>query len=272
MDDVGQPSSTRPRALWQLGLFGLIALSGVILLTGLGVWQLERRVWKLDLIQHVEQRVHAPAVPAPGPSQWPDIDDKETYRRVQVHGHFQADRDTLVKAVTERGSGYWVVSPFRTTDGFTVLINRGFIPDDAARGTWRKNDDAENPTDLTGLLRMTEPRGGFLRQNDPAADRWYSRDISAIATARALGEVAPYFIDRGAGANPDDLPIGGLTVIRFPNNHLVYAFTWFILALMLIAAIFYVGRLEWQARKSALFDKDGSTSQTKIQHDQEIQT
>ena len=42
---------------------------------------------------------------------------------------------------------------------------------------------------------MTEPGGGFLRRNDPAAGRWHSRDVRAIAAARGLDEVAPYFID-----------------------------------------------------------------------------
>jgi surfeit locus 1 family protein len=32
----------------------------------LGNWQLERRLWKLDLIEKVETRVHAPAESAPG--------------------------------------------------------------------------------------------------------------------------------------------------------------------------------------------------------------
>lgn len=269
MDDDGHSPSSRPRALWQLGLFGLIGLSGVLLLTGLGVWQLERRVWKLDLIQRVEQRVHAPAVPAPGPSQWPGIDDGESYRHVEISGHFRAGRDTLVKAVTERGSGSWVISPFQTDEGFTVLINRGFVPDDAAQDSWQVSDVTAQA--VTGLLRMTEPGGGFLRRNDPAAGRWYSRDVAAIAAARALGTVAPYFIDRDAGANAQDLPVSGLTIIRFPNNHLVYALTWFGLALMLIAAMLYVGRYECRMRRSMRFDKAGSASHTKTTHDQGMQ-
>lgn len=270
MDDDGHSASARPRALWQLGLLGLIGLSGVLVLTGLGVWQLERRVWKLDLIQRVEQRVHAPAAPAPGPSQWPEINDRDSYRHIEVSGHFRADRDTLVKAVTERGSGYWVMSPFQTDDSFTVLINRGFVPDSAAKDSWKISEVAAQ-TALTGLLRMTEPGGGFLRRNDPAADRWYSRDVAAIAVAGSLGITAPYFIDRDAGANAQDLPIGGLTVLRFPNNHFVYAFTWFSLALMLIAAMLHVGRYEWRMRRSMRFDKAGSASQTKTTHDQGMQ-
>lgn len=266
MDDDGHSPRSRPRALWQLGLFGLIGLSGVLLLTGLGVWQLERRVWKLDLIQRVERQAHAPAVAAPGPSQWPGIGDRDSYRHVEVSGHFRAGRDTLVKAVTEHGSGSWVISPFQADGGFTVLINRGFVPDDAAQASWQVSDVPART--VTGLLRMTEPRGGFLRHNDPAAGRWYSRDVAAIAAAKALGTTAPYFIDQDAGANARDLPIGGLTVLHFPNNHLVYALTWFSLALMLIAAMLYVGRYEWRMRSSIRFDKAGSASQTKTTHDQ----
>ena len=32
-------------------------------------------------------------------------------------------------AVTELGSGYWVLTPLATR-GFTVLVNRGFVPQD----------------------------------------------------------------------------------------------------------------------------------------------
>ena len=91
---------------------------------------------------------------------------------------------------------------------------------------------------MTGLLRITEPHGGFLHDNDPAHDRWYSRDVEAIAQARGLSRVAPYFIDADAApAGPDDRgsspgPIGGLTVIAFRNDHLLYAITWFSLALL----------------------------------------
>ena len=85
---------------------------------------------------------------------------------------------------------------------------------------------------MTGLLRLSEPGGGFLRSNDPRADRWYSRDVAAIAARRGLGTTVPYFIDADAADTVRSGPVGGLTVVRFPNNHLAYAITWFILALM----------------------------------------
>ena len=106
-------------------------------------------------------------------------------------------------------------------------------------------------TKVTGLLRMTEPRGGFLRHNDPGANRWYSRDVQAIAASHGLTRVAPFFIDaetvpRALATNGPGVavPVAGLTVITFHNSHLVYAITWYTLALMVAAAIWLVIRSE----------------------------
>ena len=57
---------------------------------------------------------------------------------------------------------------------------------------------------------------------------------AAIAKAKRLGPVAPYFIDAGPGPGDARQPIGGLTILSFPNNHLQYALTWFLLALCLV--------------------------------------
>ncbi|RTL51910.1 MAG: SURF1 family protein [Bradyrhizobiaceae bacterium] len=218
------------------------------MLLALGVWQLERRIWKLDLIQRVDQRVRAEPVAAPGPESWQHINaSDDAYRHVRVTGHFMPGHDTLVQAVTELGGGYWLLSPFQTTDGFRVLVNRGFVPPD--RSQWQIDNATGPDIALTGLLRISEPGGGFLRHNDPASGRWYSRDVAAIAAARNIDGVAPYFIDADASAQ-GGFPAGGLTVIAFPNNHLVYALTWFSLAAMLAGWSFYALRQEYLLRLS----------------------
>ena len=247
---VGNGAQERtPTPALKLFAFGAVATIGAAVLMGLGVWQLERRVWKLDLISRVEQRVHAASVSAPGPSSWPRINaTDDAYRRVRVTGHFLGARETLVQAVTERGGGYWVVAPFRAMEGFTVLVNRGFVPAERAESESRATQ-APGDTTLTGLLRVTEPGGAFLRHNDPATDRWYSRDVAAIAAARRIQEVAPYFIDVDRSADPAALPVGGLTIIAFPNNHLLYALTWFGLAVMLAGWSLYVALQEWRFRR-----------------------
>lgn len=224
-----------------------LAVTGVFL--ALGTWQVERRIWKLDLIARVEARIHAEPVPAPGPEEWPGLTGASAeYRRVRLTGRFAHDRATLVQALTERGAGFWVMVPLVADRGFTVLVNRGFVPGQARERAARAAGEPEGALTVTGLLRLSEPGGGFLRANDPGADRWFSRDVAAIAAARGLGRgsdgepLAPYFIDADAAPNPGGLPLGGLTVVAFPNNHLVYALTWYALALMTAGALLYALR------------------------------
>ena len=210
------------------GVVALLWIGAIAGLLWLGTWQVHRRAWKLDLIARVDARIHAVPVPAPlGAGK----DDE--YRRIAATGTFVPGKDSFVQAVTDRGPGWWVMTPLRTTDARTILVNRGYVAARTVRPT------LPGRTTVTGLLRLTEPGGGFLRTNDPAADRWYSRDVVAIAQRRALGPVATYFIDADdAHAGPGQ-PVGGLTVIDFPNNHLVYAITWYTLAAMGIAGFSY---------------------------------
>ena len=221
-----------------------VATSVVFLvLVGLGVWQVQRLSWKLDLIARVDRRVHAPPEAAPGPHLWPTINaEADEYRHVSVRGRFLNERETLVQAVTELGAGFWVLTPLQSEAGDTTLVNRGFVPPDRREPATRSAGQIVGLTKVTGLLRLTEPKGGFLRRNDPPDNRWYSRDVAAIAAARGLTDVAPYFIDADDAANPGGYPVGGLTVVAFPNNHLVYALTWFALATMLAAVV------GWQVR------------------------
>jgi len=229
------PSRGRARPSAWLAIAALLGIAGLI---ALGVWQIERLSWKLALIDRVEQRIHAVSEPMPPMASWPLINaSHDEYRRVTVTGRFMHDRETLVKAVTDEGAGFWVLTPLETADGTMVLINRGFVPPERREKAARQAGNPAAPVAITGLLRLTEPKGGFLRANDPAGNRWYSRDVEAIAAARGLPRVAPFFIDADATPNPGGYPQGGLTVVTFHNNHLIYALTWFGLALMLAAAL-----------------------------------
>jgi len=233
-------------------MLGCLALLAVVLFVGfsaLGVWQVKRLEWKRALIAQVDARVHADPVAAPGPEQWRRIED-ETYRRVNLTGDFLKG-EALVQANTERGPGFWVMAPMRTDQGFIVLVNRGFVTSDR-RDPATRTGVSTGTTSVVGLLRQSEPGGGFLRENEPQAGRWYSRDVSAIARAQGLDAmslpVAPYFVD--AGPTPEGVwPVGGLTVIQFKNTHAVYAMTWFALALMVAGATWYVARVERRLRR-----------------------
>jgi surfeit locus 1 family protein len=249
--ETDMPGARRrpPLALAALAVAALAAFAGF---SALGLWQLERRTWKLDLIARVEARIHAPPEAAPGPAEWPAVSAAtDEYRRVRLNGRFIPGRETLTQAATDLGAGYWVIAPFRTTEGFTVLVNRGFVSPERRDPATRGGDAPSGEAMVVGLLRISEPHGGFLRANEPEADRWRSRDVAAIAAARGLGEAAPYFVDADATPNPGGWPVGGLTVVAFRNSHLVYALTWFALALMVVGAAAIVARHEARGRRKS---------------------
>jgi surfeit locus 1 family protein len=224
----------------------------------LGTWQVVRLQWKLALIERVDQRVHALASDAPGRERWPQISaDSDEYRHVRLSGRFLYPRTAAVQASTTLGSGFWLLTPLQMANGETVLINRGFVKSAPQATQADAVSGAGETVAVTGLLRMTEPHGGFLRTNDPAAGRWFSRDVQAIAAAQGLSNAAPYFVDadkdgitvadaataaKPAAEQGAEAPVGGLTVIAFHNNHLVYALTWYALALMVAGACYWVVR------------------------------
>lgn len=227
----------------------------------LGTWQVKRLLWKQDLIARVDARVHAEPVPAPRAAEWPRVAaDTHEYLRVRVRGTLLYDYTTRVQTTTALGIGFWLMTPLCTDDGI-VFVNRGFVPmrpgdlqlpAPPVAGPAPCAAAAGKPVEIAGLLRLPEPKGRILRENDPAGDRWYTRDIGPMAAKRGMPQAAPFFVDAPAGQeHPRDArekPTGGLTVIAFPNNHLVYALTWFALAAMVAGGYYLVLRYDRQRR------------------------
>lgn len=218
-----------------------IALIVVMALASAGfvalcAWQVQRLGWKRDLIARVEQRLAAVPVPPPTGA----VGRAHEYLRVRLYGRFEPG-EVRVQASTALGGGHWLMAPLRLDDGRAVLVNRGFVPPGQAAAA-----PPDGVVELIGLLRLTEPHGGPLRDNDPAVGRWYSRDVAGIAAQlRLAGPVAPFFVDEAADpAQPQRWPRPGLTVVRFANNHAVYAATWAALAAMAAAAAGWLWREE----------------------------
>jgi surfeit locus 1 family protein len=235
-------------------LFGILTVLAICLFLALGVWQVQRLAWKTDLIARVSARVNAPAVQAPARPEWSRVNKADDeYRHITLHGRFLNDAEAQVYTVSDYGPGYWVMTPLRRDDGSVVYVNRGFVPMDKRAPSTRTEGQWQGEVTVTGLLRMSETRGWLLQQaNDPAHDAWYRRDIAAIAQARHIGGVAPYFVDADSTPNRGGWPKGGLTVVKFPNSHLMYAITWFLLAAMLTAVSVW---LVWLRKPESREDK-----------------
>ena len=217
--------------------------------TSLAVWQWQRLGWKLALIERVERQLVAPPTAAPAPAAWPALTrEGDEYRRVTLRGQWEPQHEALVLASTELGRGHWVLVPLRTAEGWRVWVNQGYV-DDAHRAPATRPAPAGEVT-VQGLLRWSEPHGLPWQKNDPATGRWASRDVAALSAAAQLSAAAtaPYFVDADATAGGDGFPRGGLTVVRFSNNHAVYALTWLALALGSAAA----GGFVWRAERRRL--------------------
>ncbi|BCJ91643.1 SURF1-like protein [Terrihabitans soli] len=220
----------RSRSLFLPGFLTLLAL---IVLIGLGTWQMQRLHWKEDLLQRVTARIAAPAVPLP-PAGWPTLDLKEwEYRPVEVSGTFRHDLETRVYVLLTEprgplsGPGYFILTPLETGEG-RVLINRGFVPLETA-----SFPRLEGLTVVKGLLRGPEDRNMFTPADESSERLFYARDPAPIATALGI-PLAPFTID-AVETLPGGLPQAGETRVNFPNRHLEYALTWYGLAGALLA-------------------------------------
>ena len=231
-----QTDATPRRPLWVDVTILVLAAIVFVTLLSLGTWQVKRLTWKVDLIETVETRAFGDPVEAPFGTVTPE--DHAYLRVTTEEGIFMHDLSQRVKALTELGPGAWLMTPLQT-DTRLLWINRGFVPSGSEARSWTA---PSGPIRVTGLLRMTEPGGTLLEKNDPAAGRWFSRDVTALSDHAGLGRTAPYFIDAEHTGPEGSWPRGGLTQVQFRNSHLSYALTWYAMAVLFLGAMIYVIR------------------------------
>jgi surfeit locus 1 family protein len=212
-------------------------VSALALLIGLGVWQLQRLQWKEALITRVESRTSKPAIP---------LEDalshglaNAEWRHVSVRGTLQNDDELYLFAPSNVGQpGYHVVAPMALEGGSTVLIDRGFVPEELKNPAARPEGRVEGAVTVTGVLRLSQAPGLFTPAPDQANRVWYVKEVPSMAEVARVTLRAPIIIEADATSNAGEYPKGGQTRVDFPNNHLQYAITWFGLALAL--AIIYL--------------------------------
>lgn len=237
------------RGLWVDITLLILAAGLFFLMLWLGNWQVQRLQWKNELITAVNSRAYG--TPVSIPSGEITADDHQ-YLRVKVAGTFQHQAARRVKAVTELGLGNWLLVPLKANTGETIWINRGYIPPGVSETQIQK---PEEEVFIAGLLRLSEPNGTLLETNDPANDRWVSRDIEALAKASRIRSATSFFIDAEHYGAAENWPRGGLTKVTFKNNHLSYAITWYFMAAMFLVAMIYVIREITAARRQSAFAK-----------------
>jgi len=127
---------------------------------GLGAWQLYRLKWKTDLINTIEMRFKEPPLelditPAEGEAGLAALGDRYQWRRVTFTGQFQHDKELYIVPRTYKSiHGFHVVTPLkRTSDGLTILVNRGFIPSTLKDRSSRPLTLPTGEVTVVGILR-----------------------------------------------------------------------------------------------------------------------
>ena len=217
-----------------MGLLVVLAALVFVTFAALGTWQVTRLFWKLDLIARIEQRVHAKEVTAPLPDQWAKLNaPNDEYRRIRITGIFIAGQDTLVQAVTERGGGFWVLTPLKQQDtGQVILVQRGWVPRNFNdRALLSEVQTPAGPVAVTGRIapppsKLYEFKGvdtGRLRQNI---------DLKAYRMETGLPLLDVSLLQTGGPSE------GLLRDWAAPNigvdKHYGYAFQWFGLCALVV--------------------------------------
>jgi surfeit locus 1 family protein len=184
----------------------IVTIVGVLILCGLGRWQLERRAWKRDLIDRLAA---APNLPEVTPQEFRAAmlgDVSVQYRRASI------DCFAGPKQPYDLRPG----SSARGTSGFFVIVScqpNNRPPDIVAVAGWTKRVDAKDQTILL------------------------DHQLSGVVIENPYGDAPgrPRFMLIPDEAIP---PLGRPQLPRaadLPDNHLAYAGQWFGLAIVLVA-------------------------------------
>jgi surfeit locus 1 family protein len=220
----------------------LMSFVMVLVLLGLGTWQVRRLAWKeaiLAQIARAEAAPPAPLQPAAGP-----------FTKVAVTGRLMHDKAALYGADvrdTPAGPelGAALIEPLQRDGDVPILVDRGWVPLKPSRPVAMP----DGIVTVAGFVYPPAAPGLFSARDDVAGRHFYTLDPAAIGAALGFDRVAPFIlVALGAPPAPGQtvvLPIPAEHLPRPPNNHLQYAITWYGLAAALVV-IFIV----W-ARKAA---------------------
>lgn len=200
----------------------LFILCATFTLGGLGLWQLERLVWKNNLIAQIQSAQSQGALASL---------TGEPYRRVELDGKILGDKAIRIvgRPQWEQGSGYFLLYPFKMKDGKIVMVNIGWAP-----AEWK--GDVAKIRHVTGITRPARGKRYFSPENHPEKNIWFYEDIAAMSSALNLkleDQIVEAVGERKAGSYPS-VNDGSISL---RNDHLGYAITWF--SLMIIGLFMF---------------------------------
>lgn len=209
---------------------GLMTLAMLGVLIGLGTWQVSRLLWKTQILREIASAEAGPAraltaEPAP-------------FAKVEVTGRPRAEPTALFGAEvrpTPTGAqmGARLIVVLDRPEGAPVLLDRGWI------ATRQPPPPAPDSLTVAGYVHPGDTASLFSAADDLASRRFYTLDPRAIAAALGVPEAMPFVI---VALGPPGTPDPARHLPRPPNNHLIYAVTWYGFAVTLVVIFFVWAR------------------------------
>ncbi|MDO9710231.1 SURF1 family protein [Paracraurococcus lichenis] len=216
----------------------IAALPVLVILIGLGNWQVRRLHWKTDLLASIAAAEAGPPAPLDAAAR--------PFAKVAAAGRFDYDREAML-GVELRGTtlGTHLVTPLLRDGAPPLLVDRGWVPMERTRPVARP----EGRVEVTGFVRPADERDWNSPKDDPAGRRFYVFDPAAIGRALDLPPPMPFGLVALAppGAPVDALPAAPRHLPRPDNPHLGYAITWYGLAVSLVGVL---GAFLWRRKAS----------------------
>lgn len=211
----------------------LIGLLGGAILISLGIWQVNRLAWKESVLAEIDARIADAPVALPAT---PDP-QADRYLPVTATGRFTGEQIDILVSRKQIGPGVRVVEAFETADGRRILVDRGFVPQDA-----RSVPRLSGPATVEGNLHWPDEVDSYTPPPDATTGLWFARDVPAMAAAL---NTEPTFIvaRRPTGGDIEPMPVDSSGI---PNDHMNYAITWFSLAAVWLGMTAY---LLWRIRQ-----------------------
>ena len=232
----------------------LVSLVFFTVALGLGIWQMERRAWKRDILDRIA--VNQAAAPISLDELLRGDPLRHEYGRVKLAGIFVHDKEFYLAARSLKNKvGLQVVTPLRTDDGRIVLFDRGWIPQETKDPARRAAGQVQDRVELAGIVRRNQERRQFAPENVPDRNVWFHVDVPlmrSMAGGKRDPKLDAFFLEADAAANPGGLPVGGQTKTDIPNDHLQYAITWFLIALAM-AGVYLA--YHWENGRLTLFGR-----------------
>jgi surfeit locus 1 family protein len=206
---------------------GLSTFAMLLVLIGLGTWQVYRLHWKEGVLAQIAVAEAAP--PAPLPS------DPQPYTKVSVSGHFRFDRVAEFGAEvrdTKAGPtmGFYQIVPLERDGAPPILVDRGWIPQKRESPL----DDPAGGVTVIGYVRPGDVAQWFSPTDDSAARQFYTLDPKVIGAALGVPNAAPFALVALGPSAEGAYPAPAQNLPQPPNNHLSYVITWYGLAVALV--------------------------------------